>query len=568
MSDGFTEPGTDDRLESWKAIANYLQREVRTVQRWEREESLPIHRHEHKKQATVYAYRAEIDHWRATRDQTNLDRKSSHRKSRFLRFALLAVVAVVLAAAIWYSRTNNMLGSGAQQQLIVVLPFEDLSKEPLHPLADALVEEISVQLSSAAPDKLAVISRTSAKSFKGGQPSIEEIHTRLYVDFVLAGSIRVDADSVRVTAELVNAASRSQMWAGSFDYEIGNWLALQSRAAGDIIHRLSKELGLADPTGRTMEDINAEAYEHVLLGWHYFDQFDAATIGQAIQQYETAISLDPDFVDAHVGLALSHAASAFFGIAPANQAYQEAQRWATSALELDPENGESLAILGWVDFAYHWEWSIAEDRMRQAIERQPNSTWTRWILANFLSAMNRPEEAIKVIEEAARLDPASPYVLIAKGYILGNAGNHAASIDHWLAIREWPGIKGTSGFFAEAYEGAGEFEAAIRLYENSRTGGADLRAAYSTEGERGYWRVIKERKAQILSRYPDTFSYRYAVALAKLGEQELAMDMLERGYHQRDPRMIFLLVYPLEALHDMPRFHSLLDKMNLPLDRS
>lgn len=569
MSDRPTRPGTNDRLESWKAIANYLQREVRTVQRWEREESLPVHRHEHNKQATVYAYRAEIDRWRATRDQTGLARKSSRRKSRSTLLGLLAIVGVViLTAAIWFSRTDEIPGSGVHQQLIVVLPFEDLSREPLDPLADALVEEISAQLSSAVPDRLAVIARTSARSLKNNQLSIEEIRTRLNVDYVLAGSIRVNADSVRITAELVNTASQSQLWAESFDYEIGNWLDLQSKAANDVVRQLSEVLEFAVTPEATVEKTHAEAYEHVLLGWHYFDQFGPATLGLAIQQFETANGLDPEFADAHVGLALSHAARAFYGIAPARLAYQEAQRWAVSALKLEPENGEPLAVLGWVDFAYYWQWSIAEDRMREALEKQPNSIWTRWILANFLSAMNRPEEAIEMIESAARLDPASPYVLIAKGYILTNAGNYSASIDHWLAIRAWPGITVPGGFFAQAYEGAGEFDAAIRLYENGRTGGADIRAAYSAEGERGYWRVMAERQARFLSQYPDSFSYRYAVVLSKLGELDLAIDTLERGYHQRDPTMIFLLVYPLETLYDEPRFQALLVKMNLPFDRA
>jgi len=167
-------PQAEAPLESWKAIANYLQRQVRTAQRWERNEGLPVHRHEHKKQATVYAFRHEIDAWRVLREKAPVTGSTGGRKSGWIPAAF--ILLVLLAITTWLViRSPDDADTPAIQKLIVVLPFQDLSHEPLVPLADALTEEIGARLASANPERLAVIARTSAMTFKARESSIEEI---------------------------------------------------------------------------------------------------------------------------------------------------------------------------------------------------------------------------------------------------------------------------------------------------------------------------------------------------------------------------------------------------------
>lgn len=556
-------PQAEAPLESWKAIANYLQRQVRTAQRWERNEGLPVHRHEHKKQATVYAFRHEIDAWRVLREKAPVTGSTGGRKSGWIPAAF--ILLVLLAITTWLViRSPDDADTPAIQKLIVVLPFQDLSHEPLVPLADALTEEIGARLASANPERLAVIARTSAMTFKARESSIEEIRQQLSVDYALEGSIRRDGGMVRITAQLFDTGTRVRLWGASFDYTIRGWLELQQQAATDIIAQIGTALSINQvaPTQVTLPD--PDAYEHVLLGRHYFDQFSRDTLVQASQHFTSALSKDPNYVEAHVGLAMTQVTGAWFGTMPAAKAYREAVRSANIALDLDPDNGDALAILGWVEFVYRWDWAESERLMRRAVENQPSSPWTHWFLANYFSAMDHPGNAVAAINAALRLDPVSPYGLFARGYILSWAGQGAEAIEHLLAVQNRLGFPLIAFWLTEAYEIAGDFDSAIGVAEDlALADSTRLRLAYSAEGEDGYWKAIAARKEEILTRYPDIFSYRYAVAMSKVGELDKAIDMLERGYNQRDPKMVFLPVYPLQTLYGEPRFRDLVKRMNL-----
>ena len=328
----------------------------------------------------------------------------------------------------------------------------------------------------------------------------------------------------------------------------------RSRASVSINHVAPAQATLPDPG----------AYEHVLLGRHYFDQFTRDAFEQARQHFTSALSNDPNYVEAHVGLARTLTASAWFRTMPTATAYREAVRSANRALDLDPGNGDALAILGWVEFVYRWDWAEAERLMRRAIESKPNSPWTHWYMANYFSAMDRPGDAITAINAALRLDPVSTYGLFARGYILSWAGQEAEAIQHLLAVHNQLGLPMIGGWLIEAYEIAGDFDSAIGVAEYlARPDSTRLRLAYSAEGDEGYWKAIAARKEEILTGRPDLFSYRYAVAMSKLGELDKAIDMLERGYHQRASSMVFLPVYPLQTLYGEPRFRDLVKRMNL-----
>jgi len=550
-------------LESWKTIANYLQRDVRTAQRWEQEEGLPVHRHEHKKQATVYAFRHEIDAWRSGKEAAPVTGSTGGRKPGWIPAAFILLVFLALTTW-WATRSPDVATTPAIQKLIVVLPFQDLSLEPLVPLADALTEEIGARLASANPERLAVIARTSAMAFKARESSIEEIGQHLSVDYALEGSIRRDSGMVRITAQLFDTGTRVRLWGASFDYTIRGWLELQQQAATDIIGQIGTALGFSQvaPTQATLPD--PDAYEHVLLGQHYFAQFRPDTVAQARQHFTSALSKNPNYLDAHVGLAMSHLAGGFFGLTPAAKAYRDAGRSANRALELDQNNGVAQAVKGWVEFVYHWNWAEAERMMRNAVEKQPNSPWTHWLWANYLSAMDRPDEAVEAINASLRLDPVSPYGLVARGYILSNAHRDVEAVRHWLAVRDRLGLSLFANFLISTYERMGDFDSAISVAEElTRKDAARLRLAFSEDSEHGYWKALAAEWEEILSRNPDRFSWRYAVVMSKIGDLHTAIDMLERGYHQRHPTMVYLPVYPLKTLYGEPRFQDLVKKMNL-----
>lgn len=428
------QPQAQSTLESWKAIASYLHRDVRTVQRWERKEGLPVRRHVHKKQATVYAYPEEIDHWRASRAEDDPVPAPSRK--------YLVLGAVILVALLALLGIFTLIREGFERPRTTENPL-------------------------------------------GDKPATE---------------------------------------------------------------------------GRAETSVD----EHIFLGWHYFDQYDPSTLAQAEEQFALVLDQEPDRVRALVGASLTQVAQAFMEMKPYSQAYENAEKFALRALELDPTEGEAIAILGWVKFVYRWDWTGAENLLREGVERSPDSPWTHWLLANYLSAMNHPDEAETAIGEALRLRPGSPYVLVAQGYVLANAGKAREAVEHWRRYRDALGLERISGFLIGAYEDLGDFDGATQLIaEMNWSGAGRLERAFRERGEPGYWGVLASAYLERLEQSPDYFSLRLAVAAAKTGDTRSALAMLERGFLQHRPSMVFLPIYPLDSLYGEPEFHDLVNRMGL-----
>ncbi|HEX4932022.1 MAG TPA: hypothetical protein VFV33_02510, partial [Gemmatimonadaceae bacterium] len=183
-------------MESWKEIAAYLRRGVRTVRRWEKEEALPVHRQLHKKLGTVYARRSELDAWRQAR------------------------TACVPARAI-----PAPAGRGLR---VAVLPFQNLGAGPEQDyIADGLTEEMISQFGRHDPARLGVIARTTVMHYRRTGKTVRQIAAELNVEYVLEGSVRCEADRVRVTAQLVDVADQAHRWAGSYERAMTGILDLQ-----------------------------------------------------------------------------------------------------------------------------------------------------------------------------------------------------------------------------------------------------------------------------------------------------------------------------------------------------
>lgn len=230
---------------------------------------------------------------------------------------------------------------------------------------------------------------------------------------------------------------------------------------------------------------------------------------------------------------------------------------------------DAVAVQGWIQFAHRWDWGKAEQSFQQAVALGPNSPWPHWYYANYLSALNRPEEAIEMITAARRLDPVSEYTNIALGYILINAGRPDTAIQHLTRVSGQTEFPSAQVFLWDAYQAAGDLNGAVRILEELH--GSDalaVRQAFDEDGELGYWRALRNRYDARAERIPDFFSWRRAVVLAKLEEFDEAIEELEKGYYQRRGAMAFLQVYDLEPLYGDPRFRDLLRRMAFPEQRS
>ena len=257
------------KLDSWKEIAGYLKRDIRTVQLWEKREGLPIHRHNHSVRASVYGYTNEIDEWqkrrrgngRATlRDpvreavaeggaaepqrekaepasgRAEAAPKIERKRGWYVAGGIAAAALLAVAGWLIEKQPRAWGGGSGRGETLAVLPFEDISAVPSEAyVADGLTDDLVTELGRSG--RLQVISRTSVMRFKGEREPLPSIAETLKADLVLEGTVLYAGKEARITAKLVDARSDQQIWANSYEQGVDGpeaMIALQDKIAEDI----------------------------------------------------------------------------------------------------------------------------------------------------------------------------------------------------------------------------------------------------------------------------------------------------------------------------------------------
>ena len=240
----------DDRLESWKKIAAYLRRDVRTVQRWEQSNGLPIHRLERAQRPIPFAYKKELDAWWAS--QSNLETATGPAAApiadpaesapkpwrRWTPMFAAAFVAVLVAGFVF---ARYVGGASVPPRSVAVLPFVDLSEGMANEeFADGITEELIDRLNRVPGFK--VPAPTSTFFYKNKQVPVAEVARALGVAYVLDGSVRKAGEQVRVAARLIRARDEAVVWSESYDRQWSGILAVQDDIAGEVSRVLEKAL--------------------------------------------------------------------------------------------------------------------------------------------------------------------------------------------------------------------------------------------------------------------------------------------------------------------------------------
>jgi TolB-like protein len=399
----------EDRLESWKEIASYLGREVRTVQGWEKNEGLPIHRHQHARLGSVYAFKPELDAWRESRkavvessgpvDQPVSDAAKSRLPTWRLAGAGLILIAF-LGFVFWKFRSAASAGSTPSS--VVVLPFLDLSPQKDQDyFSDGLTEEI-IDALSRVPN-LRVVARTSAFAFKGKANDIRQIGQQLNVNTVLEGSVRKDGDQLRITAQLNRVSDGTHLWSRTFDRQFRDVFAVQREISQAIAGQLrAGQVPHREPT------TNLEAYRLYQEGRYFFNQhMPPESYLKAIERYRQAIDRDPKFALAYSGLADAYAYLTENFAAHPKDVMPKAKEAAEKAVSLDDSLGEAHTSLGIVKLDYEWDREGAQREFLRAMQLSPGSGYVRHWYAHSLEAQNRLADAMKEMRAAHDLDPLS-----------------------------------------------------------------------------------------------------------------------------------------------------------------
>ena len=458
---------------------------------------------------------------------------------------------------------------------IAVLPFVNVSGDADNEyFSDGITEEI---LNVLAQDRgLRVAARSSSFAFKGQQVDLQTIAERLHVSALLEGSVRRAGNRVRVTARLVNAHDGYQLWSDRFDRELTDIFAMQDEIASAIAATLQKALHgstarAADRTAervttRSRQPARVEAYESYLRGRFQLHR-RADGMHEARVHFERALSLDPDFAEAHAGLANSYLwLGTHAALAPA-EAFGRMRRHAEQALSLDPDLPDAHYLLGYVALWYDWDALACERHVRRALSIQPNNADALMLAAYLHFTMGRPVEALSATEAALHADPVGLATLIgalSKYYLTGEYARGIALAGRILQDHPSSGearrframsIYTSGGDLAAAQN---DLEEAAALMRRSPFVLAHLAMVLVLQGKSAEAHRLRDEMVERSAREavpPITV----AVAELALGDYESAFEWLERAYQARDFLMIWLHVGPMFRLVPPTRSHPITD---------
>jgi TolB-like protein/Tfp pilus assembly protein PilF len=459
--------------------------------------------------------------------------------------------------------------AGDDRRRLAVLPFITLGEAAVpESFAGGLTEELVTQLGRICCDRLGIIARSSAMRVQRTDRTAREIGSALRAQYLLEGTVRTDANRVRITAQLIEAANETQLWADSFQHPLSDSLLVQSDVATHIVRGVAVEL-LPDraPTVSTATR-NLAAYQAFLKGRYHWNRPGDEGLRECLAFYQQALTIDPQFANAHGALARATATAAEYYVLDAREAYDAAEAAASRALALDPSVSEAYTALAEVRRGRDWNWSAAEEAFRRALTINPSNEGARRLYGMFLTALGRTSEATVMLDSACELDPLCLVSNTGAAWIRYIVGDYAEAIDRCRhTIDMAPDFAASHRLLAAAYVQLGDARSGIRHLESMTSIHADpptlgcLAHAYAVNGDRARaFEVLAELDRLSDRRYVSRY-YR-ALACTGLGDFDQAFALLSCACDHRDPAMMQLSTDPrLIPLRADARFDELTGRL-------
>jgi len=481
----------------------------------------------------------------------------------------VAVLALFAVALVLYRASRVKSTKQPAIKALAVLPLKNLSGDPTQDyLADGITEAIIGRL--ARIHDLRVISRTSAMHFKDTQLYVPEIARTLQVDAIVEGSVIREGNRIRVTAQLIRAATDEHFWSEAYDRELRDVLTLESEVAQSIAAKVEVTVtGQEHQRLTSARSVSPEVYESYLKG-QFPKSTNRADLEQSITYFEEAIRKDTTFAPAYVGLAnIYDALGTIFVGAPPDEVRPKVINAARKALELDPSLAEAHVLLAGI-YQERWEWSDAEAEYKKALELKPNDAVAHLGFANWLLCQGRTDEALAWSRHARELDPLGD-IGTSIGWILFQARRYDEAIRELRSVLAvHPDSASAHWFLGFALIGNGQPEEAIPELEKTASimhrspGSLELLAtAHARAGHRAEaLHLINELKQRRQSGYVP------AGALINpylaLRDYDQAFAWFERAYREQSNILQFLKVHPFfDPVRQDPRFKDLLRRVGL-----
>ena len=500
------------------------------------------------------------------------DAAKQHSRNRV--WIYVVIIAGALSVGLFFlGRYTAPTVANLPAKSIAVLPFENLSSDPDNAyFTEGIQDEILARLAKIAD--LKVISRASTQRYKSSPDDLPEIAKRLGVSNILEGSVQKTADRVRVTVQLINAASDAHLWGETYDRNLTDVFAAESDIARAIADTLRAKLTGSEQNALTARPTeNPEAHQLYLRGRYFWNKRTGADFKKAIGYFNQAIEKDPNYALAYAGLADAYVLLSAYAEASPKDSLPQAKAAAAKALELDSTLGEAHASLAQALLAYDLNFAEATREFRRAIELNPNyATAHHWYGESVLGPLGKFEEAIAEARRALELDPLSVIINADFGSALTNARRYDQAIEQLRKTVEMdPGFYYAHWTLGNALELKGFNEEAIAEYKKAIALNDDplpralLGHLYAKLGRKDEALAILKQLRELRESSKERYVSPYNLALIHLGlgQKNEAIQLLEETYEERDGyNIVFIKVEVLlDPLRGDPRFEALVQKV-------
>jgi TolB-like protein/DNA-binding winged helix-turn-helix (wHTH) protein/Tfp pilus assembly protein PilF len=495
----------------------------------------------------------------------------------------VAVCTLGIATAQWL-RSRDLLRAAKETErsrqnlriMLAVLPFENLTGDPRQEyLSDGLTEEMIAQMGKLDPTHFGVIARTSVMHYKNNKEPMNQIGQELGVQYVLEGSVRRDANRLRVTAQLIKTNDQTQLWTREYDREPSNMLVLQDEIAQEAANEIRQTIGEKQTAlssgGAPRKPGNQEAYDLYLKGMYFWNKRTINGFQQAINYFQTAVTKDPTYAPAYAGLANSYSLlTGYSGVRPLPY-MEKAKEAALRAVALDDSLPEAHTALALVMQNHDWDWQRAEREFKRAIELNPNYATAHHWYSEHLGFRGRFEEALEESERARQLDPLSLIIAADQGVLFYYSRQYDRAIEKLRAVLEMDPDFSRAKMILYAYLERGQFkeateiaEAMARVPDHTTASLGVLAYVYGRAGKPKQGRHALEEllKADRETQAADPS----AIAWANLGigRRDEALKWLEKSYSLHSQAMTMLKAEPgYDPLRKDARFQDLLHRVGL-----
>ena len=476
-------------------------------------------------------------------------------------FAVVAGLVVVGIIAVVYFTSSGKPGV-APIQSIAVLPFVDESSDPDAEYINDKIAESLINSLSKLP-QLRVVPRSVVAGYKGREIDPRKVGQELNVRAVVTGKMRRHGDIISIQADLIDLQNVAQLWGQHYDHKLSDVLLVQDDISRDIFENLRLKLNVE-------EKKQLEAYGLYLKGRNAWNKRTGDALQQAIDYFNQAIAIDPNYGAAYAGLADCYNMLVVYGRLDPTEGFPKAKEAATKALEIDENSAEAHTSMAFIKFRWDWDRTATEREFLEAIRLKPAYAPAHQWYSSYLVAVERFDEAIAEAKRTEELEPLSFVASSHLGWIYYLSGQNDKAIEQCRKILELdPSSFPARRYLGLAYEAKGMYPEAIAEFQTGvRLSGSPLMHAllghaYAVSGKSAEAKQVLADLQQIEGqRYVSP--YTVAAIYAGLGDDEQAFKWLEVAVEGRDIWLMNLKVDPVFAkLRSKRQFTDILARIRL-----